>query len=263
MKSFVHLKNMLEDIPDPRVIGRTSHNLVDILALTIIAYICGARTWPEVEYFGNGRLDYLKKLLSLKSRIPSHDTISRVFSLIDTSKFESIFIAWVAEVRKKKNMRDVICIDGKRLKGTYRRGKMLSCSTLNIVNAFSTEESIVLGQRKSGLGGGLTESISARTLISVLNLENMVVVGDAGIGTIQVAKDIVDKGGDYIFPVKGNNSLIQNKIKMAFKNLEQQNKEDESLQKENHCKHLIFFYPSRKNRTGNAIGHAAPLRLLE
>jgi hypothetical protein len=43
------LKRCFGDMPDPRVIGRTDHRLVDILVLTTCAVLCGVDDWEGVE----------------------------------------------------------------------------------------------------------------------------------------------------------------------------------------------------------------------
>ena len=43
------LAEHFEQLPDPRVVGRTDHRLVDILVLTICAVLRGADDWEAVE----------------------------------------------------------------------------------------------------------------------------------------------------------------------------------------------------------------------
>ena len=50
---------------------------------TLLATICGADTWDEIEDWGNTNLEWLKSFLVLDNGIPSHDTFNRVFQMID------------------------------------------------------------------------------------------------------------------------------------------------------------------------------------
>ena len=59
---------------DPRVLGRSSHKLTDILILSVLAVICGADTYDAIELFGKSHHEELKKILELPHGIPSHDT---------------------------------------------------------------------------------------------------------------------------------------------------------------------------------------------
>ncbi len=48
MELIFTLKDALSEISDPRVLGRTHHKLIDILALSVIAIICQADTWADI-----------------------------------------------------------------------------------------------------------------------------------------------------------------------------------------------------------------------
>ena len=78
-------------LSDPRVVGRSSHKLTDILILSVLAVICGADTYDAIELFGKAHHEELKGILQLPNGIPSHDTINRVFQSIDARGFERLF----------------------------------------------------------------------------------------------------------------------------------------------------------------------------
>ena len=54
----------------------------------------------------------VEKIVDLSHGIPSHDTICRVFSLIDKNKFCEFFSAWTQSLQKQQS-NDIIAIDGK------------------------------------------------------------------------------------------------------------------------------------------------------
>ena len=55
--------------------------------LTLVAMLCGADSAREIEEFGDANEIWLKKYVNLEDGIPSHDTITRVFSLTDKNIF--------------------------------------------------------------------------------------------------------------------------------------------------------------------------------
>ena len=65
--------------------------MTDILLLTILAILCGADTWDEIEEFGKAKIDWLKEILELGNAIPSHDTLNRLFSMLGPQNFNSVF----------------------------------------------------------------------------------------------------------------------------------------------------------------------------
>jgi hypothetical protein len=68
------------DLPDPRIDRCKTHQLNDIVVIAILAVICGAERFTEMEAFGEATEDWLKTFLKLENGIPSHDTFARVFA---------------------------------------------------------------------------------------------------------------------------------------------------------------------------------------
>src|SRR5262245_34412065 len=97
------------------------HLLSDILALTLCAVIAGADSWPAIEAFGTERLPWLQGLLQLPNGIPSHDTLRRVFGLVNPHAFERCFVAWMNACCDATGLQP-IHIDGKTLKGSRKKG---------------------------------------------------------------------------------------------------------------------------------------------
>jgi predicted transposase YbfD/YdcC len=99
-------------MPDPRVVGRCDHKLLDIIIIAVCAVLSGAETWEEVEVFGEVKYEWLKQFLDLPNGIPSHDTFRRVFSLLDAQAFQERFMQWVEQTFSVKRGQ-VMAVDGK------------------------------------------------------------------------------------------------------------------------------------------------------
>jgi predicted transposase YbfD/YdcC len=87
-----------ETLKDPRTAYLVEHPLLDIVGLTICAVICGAETWEEIEAYGHSKSAWLKTFLRLPNGIPSHDTISRVFALLEPTQLQECFASWVKSI---------------------------------------------------------------------------------------------------------------------------------------------------------------------
>ena len=136
MKTDNELIRIFGSVDDPRSHINQLHNLVDILAIGTISVICGAETWKQMALFASSKEDFLKKFLELPNGIPSHDTINRVFSAIDSSKFETCFIEWVNSI-SEISKGQVIAIDGKTLRGAKSKGKK---SPVHMVSAWADQQ---------------------------------------------------------------------------------------------------------------------------
>ena len=100
--------------------------------MTIYGILCGYTDFTNFADFLKVHEDYFMNLLNLKNGTPSHDTLSKVFSLIDSQKFMSIFCEWIKEVIKDNGLH--ISIDGKAIKSA--RNKIDGGNTPYIVSAF-------------------------------------------------------------------------------------------------------------------------------
>jgi DDE_Tnp_1-associated len=45
------VQQCFHDLPDPRVVNRCLHQLLDILAIAILAVLSGADDWTDIEVF--------------------------------------------------------------------------------------------------------------------------------------------------------------------------------------------------------------------
>jgi len=197
-------------LEDPRINRRKLHLLGDILFLTLCAVLSGCNDWEEIEEYGIEKEIWLKKYVELANGIPSHDTINRVFSRLDTKTFQECFISWVQSVVTKSNHK-FINIDGKRLCNSGENG---SKSMIHLVNAWSNSNQMLLGQIKTEEKSN--EITAIPTLLDLLELEGATITIDAMGCQTAIAEKIIDAGGDYVLAVKENQKFLHDDIRDAF-----------------------------------------------
>jgi len=210
-KTHARISEHFSCLQDPRVVGRTDHKLIDIIAITICAVISGANTWVEVELFGTAKMDWLNTFLELQNGIPSHDTFGRVFSLLDTDEFRDCFLSWIASVFQVTGGQ-VIAIDGKTLRGSYDRSS--NKAAIHMVNAWATENGISLGQVKTEDKSNEIKAIPE--LLRVLELSGCIVTIDAMGCQRDIVKQITDKGADYVLALKGNQGNLYDDVALFY-----------------------------------------------
>lgn len=205
---FIESFNSLED---PRIERTKKHNLLDIIALSLMATMSGAQCYTEIELFGEIHCDWLKQYLSLPNGIPSHDTISRVMSVLNPEEFNQCFMAWINKVRTLLP-ENVIAIDGKTLCGSHERSK--SIKGHHIVNAYSCTNGLTLGQVK--VADKSNEITAIPELLKVLSITNSVVTIDAMGCQSNIAAEIINGDADYVLAVKGNQKELHEPLIDVF-----------------------------------------------
>lgn len=189
-------------IPDPRRDHGKRHALADLFALTLCAVSAGANDFVAVEAFGRAKLDWLRQFIPLKGGVPSHDTLSRVFAMLDRQHFEASFRAWATEVFERTRAQvaepPVVAVDGKRLRRAHDAG----ASIMSVVSAWATESALVLGQVATT--DGESEISAIPRLLALLDVSGCIVTLDAAGCQTDIAEQITEGGGDYVLAVKGN-----------------------------------------------------------
>lgn len=206
-----NLIDFLEAIDDPRIDRTKRHELIDVLIIAICAAICGAKNWVEIEDFGHAKFTWFSNFLNLKHGIPSHDTFRRVFILLDPDQFRIAFINWVKAVTKDVDLKQ-ICVDGKSLRRSFEKGK--SSSAIHMVNAWSTGASLCLGQMKSE--GKSNEIKTVPKLLDLLHVKGHIVTTDAMNCQVKTAEKIIEKEGDYLLCLKGNQEYLNDRVREKF-----------------------------------------------
>lgn len=201
-----------EVLEDPRDIRGKKHELINILIMCIYGILCGYTDFENMADFLNVNEEYFTKLLNLKNGTPSHDTLSRVFSLIDSKKFLDIFISWIKEIIKEKGLH--ISVDGKAVKSA--RDAINGGNTPYIVSAFLSDIGISIGQVK--VDDKSNEITAIPELLELLDIQGKIVTIDA-IGTQENICNLItskDKKGEYILKVKDNQKDLKDDIKTYF-----------------------------------------------
>lgn len=132
------IDKLVEHLPgleDQRCLGKVEHRLIDILVITVCAVIACVESWEDIALYDRSKLAWFRQFLALPNGIPSHDTLRRVFMLINPDAFEVCFAAWVGTlaIPAQLGSPEVMAIDGKTLRRSFNRGCDLAA--LHVVSA--------------------------------------------------------------------------------------------------------------------------------
>ena len=169
--------------------------------------------YDSIVLFGKENIDYLKQFLELKNGIPSHDTINRVFQMLNPRKFEVCFISWAKSLKDDGIMERVIAIDGKTTRGS--KDSFHHQSALHSVHAWSVENGICLGQLECGVK--TNEITTIPQIPDLLDIKGSIITIDAMGTQTAIAKKIIENGVDYILAVKGNQGTLEEEVHATCK----------------------------------------------
>jgi predicted transposase YbfD/YdcC len=204
------LSDVFVSITDPRQEKKVEHDLVEVLVVAVNAVLVGADTFVEIELWANEKLEWLRRYLKLSNGIPSHDTFSRLFGLIDPKEFEEAFRRWASSLIPNFGNETIVAIDGK----TSRRSRKVDGTALHLVSAFAAEAGLVLSQCATAEKSN--EKTAIPELLSTLALEGCIVTIDAMGTQGNIAQAIQSKGADYVLAVKDNQKLLADSINDFF-----------------------------------------------
>ena len=205
------LADSFAELPDPRVQLKCLHNFMDIILIAIVATIAGADDFVGMADFAKAKKDWLRDRLGLKLEhgIPSHDTLNRVFAIINPTQFQTCFIAWVESMSDQLNIKQ-IPIDGKAMRGS-RRKTADGYRTVQIVSAWASENGVTLAQVRTDEKSN--EITAIPELLALLDISGALVSIDAAGCQKTIASQIVSGGGDYLLAVKENQPRLYEDIK--------------------------------------------------
>ncbi len=106
----------------------------------------------------------------------------------------------------------MLAIDAKTLRRSFDRAA--STSALHVVSAFASDRRLVLGQAAVGESG--KEITAARDLLALLDLDGLLVTGDALHRQTETAQLIAGKGGDWLFALKANRPALHAAVSAFF-----------------------------------------------
>lgn len=199
------------ELPDPRDARGLRHRLEDLLTIAMCAVVCGANDWEEVALFGEAKGKWFGTFLELPHGTASPDTFGRLFAALDPMALERCFAAWIQALSKSSGGQ-LIAIDGKTLRRSFDRaaGK----AAIHLVSAWAQANELVFGQLACEAKSN--EITAIPKLLELLDLRGATVTIDAAGCQKEIARKIVDRGGDYVLALKANQPTMHAEVKLLL-----------------------------------------------
>ena len=232
------LMEFFVEVPDPRRRQKSCEfRFLDLIFLAVTAVMCGCDDWEEVADFGVAELVWFQQHGVLLSGPPSHDTLRRIFMLLDKKKFAAGLAAWVKSVCGQ--LGGVVAIDGKTVRGSRSDNK----PGVHVVSAWSSPLRMTLVHQETAEKSN--EITAIPQILQLLSLPGCLITIDAMGCQREIAKTICEQGGDYLLTVKENQPTLAKEIAEFFNEAENNQWKDarqhteHATEKTDHGRHEI------------------------
>ncbi len=195
---------------DPRGGAPRRHDLPEIMTIALCATLAGAQTAVDMAVFAEAKREFLGRFLQLKNGVPSHDTFSRAFRQLDPDELRACFQIFVRRFPGAGS--SVIAIDGKALQRPSDRAR--PGSALRMISAWCCERRLVLAQIAAH--AKVSEGEAVLELLENLRLGGAIVTTDALNCRRDIGRRIVERGGDYVLALKGNQQSLHADVARLF-----------------------------------------------
>jgi len=210
MSEPLSLVEVLATVPDPRFRRGRRHPLTAILSLAVVATLAGSKSLEAIAQFARDRGKPLAHALGFtRGLTPTKSCLSKLFRRLDIAAFEEAPGRWILN-RVEHQGWDAVAIDGKAVKGSAD-GDLPGA---HLLTAYVPAACAVLKQVR--VDAKTNEHKAALRMPGVLPLDGKVVTGDAMFTHRDFAREVRDRGGDYILIVKDNQPELKGQIISAL-----------------------------------------------
>ena len=210
-----HLLYMLSKVPDKRNPRGKRHPLSAILGLSVVAMLCGYRSYSAIAEWGRTYGSELAVALGFTHpKTPCASTLHYCFKDLDIDALENILGEWAASVLE--NMPDTldksgVSIDGKTLRGSRTQGAEIT----HLLSAVSHELGITLTQ--CAVSEKTNEIPMATQLLKTFDIEGKIITTDALLTQRFFCQQLCEAKADYVLIVRGNQATLLEDIRAVFK----------------------------------------------
>ncbi len=194
---------VFQEVEDPRRGNAKRHDLHEMLVIALLSMLTGGRTCVEMEDYGCAAERWLRTFLALRNGIPSHDTFSRLFRLLNPAGLQTALLRLAQDWADR--LGGVIAVDGKVLRRSFEDAS--ERSPTHLLQAFAAESKLTLAQME--VDGKSNEIPALPKLLELVDVRGRTVTADALHAQRGTAAAIVAKGGDYALALKGNQGTLR------------------------------------------------------
>ena len=205
------MSEYFKGMTDPRQEAKVKHSFIETIMIVICAVIAGCDVWEDIADYCRVKEAWFREALGLElaNGIPSHDTMERIFAMLNPKEFQERFIAWVQHTCGKQS-REIISVDGKTMRGSGSEEQ----KPIHMVSAWANKAKAVFGQM--AVDGKTNEITAVPELLELLDIEGTIITADAMSCQKEIVRKIREKGADYVIGLKDNQPKLRQETEEYF-----------------------------------------------
>ena len=198
---LLSLFEVLHHAPDPRA-KNTRFRIGAVLTLVALALLAGRREIAEIARFATTLHPRQRRLLGLPRRkatqafyeVPAYGVFYQVLTRLDNEAFATLLSAWLQA--RAGTLPQALALDGKMIRDHLGRLTLAQ-------HEDGAPQAVALYDQKEGTPR-CEQTVATALLAKLPNLDGKLVTADALHCQKPNARAVVEKGGEYLFQIKGN-----------------------------------------------------------
>ena len=209
-----HLMDILAEVPDPRNAKGKRHPLRAILALAVIAMMCGYRSYSAIAEWGRTYASDLVKALGFtRAQTPCAATLHNLFKKLDIAQLEAVLTQWGVETLESHPVACApiaVAIDGKALRGSAKQQATVS----HLLSVVSHQLGVTIAQK--AVDTKTNEIPISTEILSAFDMTGKIVTTDALLTQRDFCSKVCALDADYVVPVGLNHKQLHHDIRCLF-----------------------------------------------
>jgi len=215
-QTLASLFEVLRPVPDPRQRRGLRHRKLSLLAIAVVATVCGARSLEAIAQWARQctpreleRLRCRRNPHTARFEAPSEPTLRRFLQKVNAEAVDAVISPWLARLHLREG--DAVALDGKTLRGARRKDQ----SQVHLLSLVVQSSGITIAQRE--VDTKTNEIPVAPELLRPVPLEGKCVTADALHTQEKLARYLVqEKQAHYCFTVKDNQPQLKQDLDTLF-----------------------------------------------
>jgi len=184
-------------------------SLETILTIIVMAKMCGEDTPSAIADWAKNHQEQILKLLQLnRPKLPHYNTYRRILAHV---VYEEEIAKMVGAYNQRGEHGEVYAMDGKTPRGTRKKDEDGSEYLLSV---YDVEQAKVMSQ--VAVGRKENEIRKAPEALKKVEISQKIITADAMHTQKALSAQIINQGGNYVFPVKENQLRLYQNIQQLF-----------------------------------------------